>query len=76
MQSVSPIIPVIFIVLTLAFIAWILSGIWVYRDAGYRTSSPVLFLIAVLLVCWPVSLLAWLIVRPREKRYRRGERKM
>ena len=44
-------------------VIWLLSLIWVYRDAETRGRNG-LFVTAVVAVLWPFSLFGWSTVRP------------
>jgi hypothetical protein len=41
------------------------SLVWVYLDAERRDKSGILVALLVLLLNWPVSLLLWLVFRPK-----------
>jgi hypothetical protein len=48
----------------LILLAWLWSGIWVFKDAQLRGKHPVLVGMLVLVVGWPVSILVWIALRP------------
>ncbi len=50
----------------IAFIAWIVIGVWMYKDAEKRGKDGALWLIIGLLF-GIIGLIIWLIVRPPEK---------
>ena len=58
-----------FVLLTV-FSAYIWSGAWVYNDARNRGKPPVLVVLLVLFVGWPISLLVWIALRPEGPRRR------
>lgn len=62
-----------FVLILLGFaIVYIYSIIWAYGDAEDRGKSGCLVALLVLLLSWPVGLIAWLVFRPEVKqRWRR-----
>ena len=46
---------------------YIWSIVWAYNDAESRGKSGCLVALLVLLLSWPVGLIAWLIFRPDNK---------
>lgn len=54
--------PIVSIVM---FALAILTTIWAYNDAEYRGSSGCIVALLVFFVCWPFSLLVWILVRPK-----------
>jgi hypothetical protein len=48
----------------LGFTLWLLSAIWAFGDAERRGKSGCLVVLIVLLLPWPVGLIAWLVFRP------------
>ena len=49
----------------LALVVW--SLVWAYRDAEDRGKSGCLVVLLVLLISWPVGLLAWYVFRPEKR---------
>jgi hypothetical protein len=49
----------------IVFGAWAGSVAWVWRDAERRGQPGFIVAVLVALLCWPVSLLVWLLVRPQ-----------
>lgn len=47
---------------------WLWSSGWAGRDASRRGKPGWLVGILVLLLCWPISLLVWIALRPNEPR--------
>ena len=54
-------------------IVYVASIVWAYGDAEARGKSGCLVALLVLLLTWPVGLIAWIIFRPempeRKERY-------
>jgi len=48
-------------------LSWLLSGLWAARDAVSRGKSGLLVSLLVLFAGWPLSLVAWLVMRPDEE---------
>jgi hypothetical protein len=56
---------IVFGLLMLLFVGiWIWSIIWAYGDAESRGKSGCLVVLLILLLSWPIGLLAWIIFRP------------
>jgi len=51
---------------------WGWSIVWAYGDAERRGKSGCLVALLVLLLSWPVGLIAWLVFRPDERPGGRG----
>ena len=49
------------------FITYLWSIVWAYEDAQSRGKSGLLVALLVMLGVWPIGLIAWLILRPRDK---------
>ncbi len=48
------------------------SYVWLYRDAERRGKSGCLVVLMVLLIVgWPIGLIAWLVFRPSSRRRKR-----
>jgi hypothetical protein len=45
-------------------LGWLLSGLWVAKDAVARGKSGLLVSLLVLFAGWPLSLVLWLVMRP------------
>jgi Na+-driven multidrug efflux pump len=63
-------LPIIFIIIALIvglvfFVIYIVSLVWVYRDAERRGKSGILVALLVALISWPIGLLVWLLVRDK-----------
>jgi hypothetical protein len=63
------VIPVVIAVLTILVFAW--SLVWVYGDAEHRGKSGCLVLLLIVILGWPLALVAWLVFRPETPRRRR-----
>lgn len=50
-----------------AVLIWLGSGLWIARDADKRGKPGGLVALLALLLCWPISLLVWIALRPEEK---------
>jgi hypothetical protein len=59
MGIIEPIVSIVTLALA------ILTTIWAYNDAESRGSSGCLVALLVFFVCWPVSLVVWILVRPK-----------
>lgn len=57
------------ILLASAVIAWIFSVAWVYDDANRRNMAGWAVALLVAFVSWPLSLIVWLVIRPRNRRH-------
>ena len=49
----------------LALCVW--SIVWAYGDAEQRGKSGCLVVVFIMLLSWPLGLIAWLIFRPEER---------
>ena len=49
-------------------IFWVWTGAWAYSDAKLRGRPPLLVSMLVLFVGWPISLAAWVALRPEKIR--------
>ncbi len=59
---------VIAVVFGLGFFAlYIFSIVWAYGDAERRGKSGCLVALLVVLLSWPVGLIAWIVFRPEDK---------
>jgi hypothetical protein len=45
---------------------WLWSGIWAYQD-GKKRGKPGVSVAALVLLFWPLSVVAWVVVRPERK---------
>lgn len=59
---VDSILPAILLILFLLPVIWL--HVWVYQDAENRGKSGCLVLLLVLLVSFPIGIIAWLVFRP------------
>lgn len=58
---------IIGVILGLAVLAlYIWSIVWAYRDADKRGSSALLVAIMVAFLAWPLGIVIWLLIRPKE----------
>ena len=60
----------VFVLLGIAAVVWIGSMIWVYRDARERGLGGIASLLVTALVgftAWPLTVLGWVILRPKER---------
>jgi hypothetical protein len=64
-DSIQTILGVLLGVVVLGLWAW--SILWAYGDAERRGKSGCLVALLVLLLSWPVGLIAWLVFRPEER---------
>jgi len=64
MENLGP--AVILIVLVGGFVLYIWSLIFVYRDAEARGLMPLLPVVLVALAAFPLSFIAWLLLRPEK----------
>ena len=48
-------------------VLYLWSGVWVYRDAEKRGKPAWLVALLVLLLSWPLSLVLWVLLRPRPR---------
>ena len=64
-DSTLPIIAIIVsIIIGLLFLVlYIVSIVWVYRDAERRGKSGIVVALLVAFISWPIGLLVWLLVR-------------
>jgi Na+-driven multidrug efflux pump len=63
-------LPIVFIIVALLvglvfFVIYIVSLVWVYRDAERRGKSGIVVALLVALISWPIGLLVWLLVRDK-----------
>jgi len=67
MNGVPSIVGVLFL---LSFLGvWVWSIIWAYGDAQSRGKSGWLVALLILLLSWPIGLIAWVVFRPEKKNY-------
>jgi hypothetical protein len=45
------------------FVVWLVTVIWVYRDANRRGKPGIVVALLVGLISWPIGLLVWVLVR-------------
>jgi hypothetical protein len=48
-------------------VLWFASGVWIARDADKRGKPGGLVALLALVLCWPISLLVWIALRPEER---------
>ena len=66
MGSLGP-IELVLIMLSLSVSAsWVLSMMWAAQDARRRGSNSYLVAFLVAVVAWPLSLIVWIMVRPKD----------
>jgi high-affinity K+ transport system ATPase subunit B len=63
-------LPSLFIIVALLvglvfFVIYIVSLVWVYRDAERHGKSGIVVALLVALISWPIGLLVWLLVRDK-----------
>jgi Na+-driven multidrug efflux pump len=63
-------LPIVFVIIALLiglvfFIIYVVSLVWVYRDAERRGKSGIVVALLVALISWPIGLLVWLLVRDK-----------
>jgi uncharacterized membrane-anchored protein len=63
-------LPIVLIIVALLvglvfFVIYIVSLVWVYRDAERRGKSGIVVALLVALISWPIGLLVWLLVRDK-----------
>ena len=66
--NLAQLLPVFVIFGLLGLYLW--SAVWAYRDASARGKQPIVIMLLVLLLSWPISVLVWIAVRPERKRRR------
>ena len=64
MSAIRGIFVILIGVVLLSLYVW--SIVWAYGDAERRGKSGCLVALLVLLLSWPVGLIAWLIFRPND----------
>jgi hypothetical protein len=62
--------PFALLIYALIILLPLLTAIWAYGDAERRGQVGCLVALFVYFVCWPFSLLLWLMLRPPERYYR------
>jgi len=70
MQTISyglPLVVFAFLLVLGAFMAYLWSIVWAYEDAESRGKSGLLVALLVMLAVWPIGLIVWLMLRPRDK---------
>ena len=50
-------------------IIYIISIVWSYKDAKKRGVNGLIVALLVAFVAWPLSLIGWLVLRPKHKEY-------
>jgi hypothetical protein len=55
----------ILVLLLLGPILYIWSLVWAYRDAESRSSNGLLARLLVALAAWPLSIVVWILIRPK-----------
>ena len=58
---------VIFLLLFAVLYVWTI--VWAYSDAENRGKSGCLVALLVMLLSWPIGLLAWVVFRPERRNY-------
>lgn len=63
-------LPIVFIIVALLiglvfFVIYIVSLVWVYRDAERHGKSGIVVALLVALISWPIGLVVWLLVRDK-----------
>jgi len=61
---IVPIVAGLIILAVIGLYGW--SVIWAYRDAKAREKPALLVALLVALFSWPLSLLVWLVFRPKK----------
>jgi len=65
MNDFGPLLLIVALLFFLVFLfLYILSLIWIFRDAERRGKNPWLVVLLAALLSWPTSLLFWLVFRP------------
>jgi Na+-driven multidrug efflux pump len=63
-------LPIVFIIVALLVglvlcVVYVVSLVWIYRDAERRGKSGILVALLVALISWPIGLIVWLLVRDK-----------
>ena len=66
--TLYPLLPFLPFVAIAGLYIW--SLVWAYQDARDRGKHPIVIMILVMLLSWPISILVWIAVRPEGKRRR------
>lgn len=45
---------------------FVYSIVWVYKDAKARGKNPYLVALLLALLEWPISIILWLVIRPKK----------
>jgi len=70
--TIQSIAGLLFALVILGLYVW--SIIWVYSDAENRGNSGCLVALLVMLLGWPIGLIAWIAFRPRETESERARK--
>lgn len=58
--------PLMILIYAVIILLPLLTAIWAYGDAEKRGQVGCIIALFVYFVCWPISLLLWLMMRPPE----------
>ena len=65
METIGALLVLLIMLAFLGLYVW--SAVWAYGDAEQRGKSGCLVALLILLLSWPISILAWLVFRPEKK---------
>jgi len=66
MGSLGPLELVLIMLFLTVPASWVLSMMWVAQDARQRGSNSYLVAFLVAVVAWPLSLIVWILIRPKD----------